>query len=444
LLLALVPLMSSSLLKAAKEAHWAVLVAGSDGWWNYRHQTDVCHAYKMLLENGMKAERIIVLAKDDIANNGQNPFKGQLFNKPDPSGKGVDVYAGCKIDFKGNDVTPSVFMSVIKGEKDAVKGKGTGRVLESNENDKVFIFYSDHGATGLIAFPVGGYLYVDTLIAGLKSMHEKKQYKRLVFYLEACESGSMFEDVLPNDWEIYATTAANAVESSWATYCSPNDVINGKHVGACLGDEYSCNFMEDTDGAEDGKHLQKQFEDVRDRTKGSHGQQYGILDWTVEEALTNFQGDVDTSLTKKFKKLAKRGKNALYYLIHGSFPESDYKAYLSEAKKSIVDARDTKLRYLQEKNERLGSEETKSELEQEVAHRAAADDFFSKLNSSFGYEQAKMNLTFIDCYRNSINLINEKCPGLMSEYSLKYGKNLYSACVNHGEEELERFITKNC
>ncbi len=24
---------------------WAVLVAGSDGFFNYRHQADVCHAY---------------------------------------------------------------------------------------------------------------------------------------------------------------------------------------------------------------------------------------------------------------------------------------------------------------------------------------------------------------------------------------------------------------
>ena len=26
---------------------WAVLVAGSNGWSNYRHQADVCHAYQV-------------------------------------------------------------------------------------------------------------------------------------------------------------------------------------------------------------------------------------------------------------------------------------------------------------------------------------------------------------------------------------------------------------
>lgn len=38
-------------------------------------------------------------------------------------------------------------------------------------------------------------------------------------YIEACESGSMFEGLLGNDMDIYVTTAANAIESSWATYC---------------------------------------------------------------------------------------------------------------------------------------------------------------------------------------------------------------------------------
>ena len=47
--------------------HWAVLVAGSDGYWNYRHQSDVCHAYQILKKNGIPEEQIIVIAKDDIA-----------------------------------------------------------------------------------------------------------------------------------------------------------------------------------------------------------------------------------------------------------------------------------------------------------------------------------------------------------------------------------------
>ena len=32
---------------------WAVLVAGSQGWDNYRHQADVCHAFHLLRSRGV-------------------------------------------------------------------------------------------------------------------------------------------------------------------------------------------------------------------------------------------------------------------------------------------------------------------------------------------------------------------------------------------------------
>jgi legumain len=35
--------------------------------------------------------------------------------------------------------------------------------------------------------------------------------------------------------------------SSWATYCAPDDTVNGVEIGSCLGDEFSVNWMEDTE-----------------------------------------------------------------------------------------------------------------------------------------------------------------------------------------------------
>ena len=40
-----------------------------------------------------------------------------------------------------------------------------------------------------------------------------------MIYVEACESGSIFEGLLSDGLNIYATTASNARESSWGTYC---------------------------------------------------------------------------------------------------------------------------------------------------------------------------------------------------------------------------------
>lgn len=89
------------------------------------------------------------MAYDDVANSNENPFRGKIFNKPN----GEDVYAGCKIDYKGKDVTPEAFLNIMKGNAAANVGKGNGKVLKSDENSKVFVFFSDHGAPGLVAFP---------------------------------------------------------------------------------------------------------------------------------------------------------------------------------------------------------------------------------------------------------------------------------------------------
>lgn len=51
---------------------------------------------------------------------------------------------------------------------------------------------------------------------------------------------------LPENTGIYGLSAADPTESSWGTYCPPNDVIGGKHIKSCLGDLFSINFVEDT------------------------------------------------------------------------------------------------------------------------------------------------------------------------------------------------------
>ena len=52
---------------SSSAANWAVLVAGSSEWTNYRHQADVCHSYQILHKNGIPDSNIIVMMYDDLA-----------------------------------------------------------------------------------------------------------------------------------------------------------------------------------------------------------------------------------------------------------------------------------------------------------------------------------------------------------------------------------------
>lgn len=98
--------------------------------------------------------------------------------------------------------------------------------------------------------PVGPYLFANDLHETLQFMNKNKMYKEMVIYMEACESGSMFEDILETDIGVYALSSANADESSWGTYCSPDDMVDGKFINSCLGDLFSVNWMENTDATD--------------------------------------------------------------------------------------------------------------------------------------------------------------------------------------------------
>ncbi|XP_077124121.1 legumain [Ranitomeya variabilis] len=243
--------------------HWVVLVAGSNGWYNYRHQADLCHAYQIVKKNGIPDEQIVVMMYDDIADNEENPTKGIIINRPN----GSDVYAGVLKDYTGEDVTPANFLAVLKGDSKAVKGKGSGKVIQSGPNDHVFVYFTDHGAPGLLAFPNDD-LHVEDLNKTIKYMYENKKYKRMVLYIEACESGSMMNH-LPSTINVYATTAANPHESSYACYYDAER-------DTYLGDQYSVSWMEDSDVEDLTKEtLHQQFVLVKQHTNTSHVMQYG-------------------------------------------------------------------------------------------------------------------------------------------------------------------------
>jgi legumain len=101
------------------------------------------------------------MTSNDVPFAKENPFPGTLFNKPTYNKEGVNVYEGLVVDYSGNDVTPQNFINVLLGNQGSMEGIGSGRVLNSTHQDHVFIYYSDHGGAGLIAFPAGGYLFSD-------------------------------------------------------------------------------------------------------------------------------------------------------------------------------------------------------------------------------------------------------------------------------------------
>lgn len=279
------------LISPALCAQWAVLVAGSNGYDNYRHQADVCHAYQILHAHGIPDHHIIVMMYDDIAYNIFNPFPGNIINQPE----GPNVYLGVPKDYVGVNVTSNNFLAVLRGDAH----NATGRVLNTGPDDHIFIFLSDHGAPGLFAFP-NDMLYAHDLHETLLHMRKHDRYRKIVIYLESCESGSMFDNYLPSDIEIYTTTASGYNEPSYA--CCFDEVRS-----TWVGDVYSVNWLENSDHADMSvETLHDQFEITRVETNTSQVCEYGDLkvsslvlkDFMAEKFHINKRGSRRTNTPK--------------------------------------------------------------------------------------------------------------------------------------------------
>jgi len=258
---------------------WALLVAGSDGFFNYRHQADICHAYQIMKAHGIPDERIIIFMKDDIAYNDLNVNQGVLINRPN----GPNVYPNVPHDYTGKNYTLTNFFKVLAGES---TDGGSGKTLKTGPNDNIFFFYADHGGPGISGFgSVGPYMKATLLNKAIKKMYDEKRYNKMAIYWESCESGSMFAKLLKDDINVFVATAANPTESSYACY------PDAKDHDTYLGDVFSVRWMEDTDRIGDlsKETMETQWERVKKETNTSHVQHYGDLSFT-KLSLSTFMG----------------------------------------------------------------------------------------------------------------------------------------------------------
>lgn len=400
---------------AATSDHWAVIMAGSNTYSNYRHQADSHHAVKIMLENGIPRENIIHLAYDDVAENYRNPFKGQLFNKPTPAGTpGVNVYDQSEIDYSGSEVNKQNFFNVLLGDD------SNGPALKSNENSKVFVYFVDHGGAGLICTPQGSsdWIYADELDSVLQQMYDNKMFSELTFYLEACESGSMFPNLTDKE-NIYAMTASNATLSSWGAYCGSEAYVDGTSIGSCLGDLFSINWMEDTEANDPSvETLEQQYETVVTKTTKSPVQKFGDFNF-MSEPIGDFEGTCDNDATLTETLVAK----ATHY----------YKQALNiETRKGeMVDSRDHDLHVAYQRVLNEGTEEAYAELQAELEHRQFVDKLFNTHVEVFA--NAPEIPQDFDCLRVMVGGVEDLC-GPFSAYSLKYVRKLANLCDTKPEE----------
>ena len=261
---------------------YAVLVQGSSGWNDYRHEADVLSIYQMLKANGYPDDHIILISADYCANAPENKDKGAV--RTDPDGK--NLREGAVIDYLNADLTPQDICNILKG----VKTDRTPVVLPADSCQNVLLFWSGHGHSSVmngvnemawLNNPTGQGMTADMLAGTLQDMANNKQYRQMLLCLEPCYSANMGKELesIPG---VLAICSSGVFEQSFADSWS-------NELGVWMCDRFSRNLIGYATESPNGTYRDLYLY-CSQRTLGSH---VGIYNYT-------FFGNLYTNGPKDF------------------------------------------------------------------------------------------------------------------------------------------------
>ena len=261
---------------------YAVLVQGSSGWNDYRHEADVLSSYQMLKANGYPDDHIILISADYCANAPENTDKGAV--RTDPGGK--NLREGAVIDYLNADLTPQDICNILKG----VKTDRTPVVLPVDSCQNVLLFWSGHGRCSVmnginemawLNNPTGQGMTADMLAGTLYDMAANKQFRQMLLCLEPCYSANMGQELesIPG---VLAICSSGVFEQSFADSWS-------NELGVWMCDRFSRNLIGYATESPNGTYRDLYLY-CSQRTLGSH---VGIYNYT-------FFGNLYTTGPKDF------------------------------------------------------------------------------------------------------------------------------------------------
>lgn len=192
----------------ARRGNKAIIIAGSSGWDNYRHQADALAFYQLLKRREFSDEDIILIMADDLANNPKNPYPGEVVRVVGEE----NLYKNLQIDYKLDELSPDDLRAIFMSER----SEKLPAVLDSDDGDNILLFWSGHGLPGILNWGDDERSINDDFFSGLmREMQENDKFRKMFVIIEACYSGGVARacEGIPG---LLLMTAANHMETSKA------------------------------------------------------------------------------------------------------------------------------------------------------------------------------------------------------------------------------------
>lgn len=242
---------------------WALLVAASSGWSNYRHQADVLAIYQLLKRNGYTDDRIVLIAEDDLAGSVRNPETGVVRVRPN----GENVYEGAVIDYRTSELKPEDIRDILNGRR----SERLPEVIAGTATDNVLVFWSGHGIEGELCWleETSGFT-VDMATEAFGELCREKHCRKVLCLVEACYSGSVFQNCIGLPGALFIT-AANPWETSKAD-------IFSTELGVWMSNRFTAT-LQDQLNEDSAVPLRELYYRLFINTVGSHVMVYNAPDY---------------------------------------------------------------------------------------------------------------------------------------------------------------------
>ncbi|KAF8057151.1 PIG-K [Scenedesmus sp. PABB004] len=222
---------------APHTSNWAVLVATSKYWYNYRHIANALSFYRTVKRLGIPDSHIVLMLAEEVACNARNAHPGAVFND---AGHALNVYGSTvEVDYRGAEVTVENFIRVLTGRHDPAVPRPK-RML-SDRGSNVLVYISGHGGNEFMKFQDTAELMAQDVADAVQQMHEKGRYRELLLVVETCQAATLYSRITsPN---VLAMASSLKGESSYSH-------VTDADVGLSLIDRFtwsSLDFFERVD-----------------------------------------------------------------------------------------------------------------------------------------------------------------------------------------------------
>ena len=201
---------------------YAVLIQGSNGWNNYRHQADVLSVYQMLKKNGYDDDHIILIIDKALGSDAKNLELGII--RAEDGGK--DLLGGAVIDYDNAVLTPHDICNILLGGKTARTPIVLPQTQEGAENGapNILLFWSGHGRNrasngademAWCDADTGQGMTAELLRQTVSQMQQQGLYRKLLILTEPCFSEAVITP-LTGIQGVLAMSSAGTYEQSFA------------------------------------------------------------------------------------------------------------------------------------------------------------------------------------------------------------------------------------